>query len=181
MRVFKRETNSSGIYIFNNDEIETVKACSGFTQPGTSEVTNCYDEGCYSFDNSVSCFKEDLLNDFNKIFKTKFEYFDDLEEEYENQGVLQSFINEYKTNNEVHEEREVIFTGEGSNIIFLDNSDWEEITDDDEGKEIINNFMNKEHEGDHGTGAIYSSKKYTFFSSRIAGDCAGYQVESLQP
>ncbi|MCK5615030.1 hypothetical protein KAR91_74900 [Candidatus Pacearchaeota archaeon] len=195
MRVYKKEcfSGANEVYIFDDEEIELVKACSGFTQIGKSETTNCYDEGCYSLDNSDSKFYADLIDDFNDKFKTTVEMSDViydyscseaalikyLEDETSGKGFdIEKFVSNYISDNENHEEREVVFTGRGNDIVFLsDNPEWEEITDDNNGKEIIKNFNIKEHDGDHGTGCIYSSPKFLFFASRVQGDTAGYSVE----
>lgn len=202
MRVFKKDSlGGEETYIFENKEIERVKACSGFTQIGTSETTNCYDEGCYSLNNSASDFREDLIAAFaEETGRNEKEFFqlfcdtqdDECREDHDYDDICDTFlqissldendislfVDSYIERNERHEESEVVFTGRGNDIIFLsDNADWEEITNDDEGVEIIADFDKKEHDGDHGTGDIYSSEKYLFYSSRISGDTAGYSVE----
>ena len=182
MRVF---LNNNNITIFEEEEIETVRACAGFTQSGTSEITNCYDEGCYALDNSGSTFCDDLIIDFNEKFKTDVRYdcytsinelieYIDFECNLELNNIT-SFVINYIEKNECHEEREVIFTGQNGNISFID--ELEEITNDIEGEQIIKEFKKKKHIENVSTGSIYDSENYVFFESRMAGDCAGFSVE----
>jgi len=91
MRIFKKENE---ITIFEDEEIETVKACDGFTQPGTSELTNCYAEGCYSFENSASEFSQDLYQAINEKFKKisleGLDYYPDYDSLQTSQSLLKS-------------------------------------------------------------------------------------------
>lgn len=86
------------LYIIRKDEIKTYNACDL-----NSDCESC---GCYSLDNTASEASESLLEDFNNNFDTDY---DDLEEiEDENNEEYNTYINNWKEENEEHTTAEVI-------------------------------------------------------------------------
>ncbi len=186
MRVFIKNKNDS-IEIFQDEEIIFGRICDGYTQPMTSELSNCFDSGCYSLDNSESGFLEELIEAIQEKFSIKISlehYIDNAQElvsliREKNSKIeeknLSNFIEKWIQENEQHTEEEFFYTGEGNSIELIDNN-YQEITGDKEGIEIIKDFKRSTHETTK-TGDLLTGWYYKFYSSRYAGEQAGYSVE----
>lgn len=178
MRVFKNENNE--ITAYDESEIHLIESC-GRSQFGTSELTSCYSQGCYSIDNSDSDFASDLAEAVAEKFDMELEgaeeqirLYKDREDDFTDEQT--QFVENWIDNNTAHEVRTAVWTGRQGDVLFID--DLEEITDDDEGRDIINDFQTAMFEQGKG-GNTYTGKKYIFFESRWEGETAGYSVEAI--
>jgi len=93
---------------------------------------------------------------------------------------LASLISKYIVENEEHTTCSLFYTGNGDEVQFLDQYSWDEITNEEKGEEIIENFKGGNFSYSRyltKSGVICIGLDYIFFKSSIKGENGGFRVE----